>query len=155
MIEIHAMSPNDAPLCATLMSTSEPWTLIGRTYDESIALVTDPSKEAWVAHDGDRFLGFILLVLRGAFVGYIQIIAVSAEARGTGVGSKLIEFAERRIFSQFPNVFLCVSSFNPRARALYERLGYQLVGELKDYLVRGASEFLMRKTTGPLRSSTD
>ncbi|HET7705709.1 MAG TPA: N-acetyltransferase [Thermoanaerobaculia bacterium] len=151
MIEIRAMSPADAPLCARLMSTSEPWTLIGRTYEESLALVTDPSKEAWVAYDGDRFLGFILLILRGAFVGYIQIIAVSPEARSTGVGSQLIEFAERRIFSEFPNVFLCVSSFNPRARALYERHGFELVGELKDYLVHGASEFLMRKTIGPLR----
>jgi ribosomal-protein-alanine N-acetyltransferase len=151
MIEIRTMTPTNAPLCAQLMSTSEPWTLIGRTYDESLALVIDPSKEAWVAYDGERFLGFILLVMHGAFVGYIQIIAVSPDARSTGVGSKLIEFAERRIFSQFPNVFLCVSSFNPRARALYERLGYELVGELKDYLVRDASEFLMRKTIGPLR----
>lgn len=152
------MTPDDAPLCATLMSTSEPWTRIGRTWEESLQLVTDPSKEAWVAHDGGRFLGFILLVLRGAFVGYIQIIAVAPEARSTGVGSKLIDFAERRIFPQFPNVFLCVSSFNPRARSLYERHGYELVGELKDYLVLGASEFLMRKTIGPLipwRSEAD
>jgi ribosomal protein S18 acetylase RimI-like enzyme len=151
MIEIRPMKPADAPACATLMATSEPWTLIGRTYEESLTLVSDPSKEAYVAYDGDRFLGFILLILRGAFVGYIQIIAVVPEARGTGAGSQLIAFAERRIFSEFPNVFLCVSSFNPRARALYERLGYELVGELKDYLVRDASEFLMRKTIGPLR----
>lgn len=41
--------------------------------------------------------------------------------------------------------FLCVSSFNPRARALYERLGYELIGELKDFVIDGASELLMRK----------
>jgi len=44
-----------------------------------------------------------------------------------------------------------VSSFNPRARALYERLGYEMIGELKDYLIEGASELLMRKTIGPIR----
>jgi RimJ/RimL family protein N-acetyltransferase len=47
-------------------------------------------------------------------------------------------------------VFLCVSSFNERARALYEQLGYETVGELRDYVVRGQSEWLMRKTLGPI-----
>lgn len=46
-------------------------------------------------------------------------------------------------------MFLCVSDFNPRARALYERLGYELVGELPDFLVRGQAELLYRKTRGP------
>ena len=45
---------------------------------------------------------------------------------------------------------MCVSSFNLGARRLYERLGYKVVGELSDYIVRGHSELLLRKTTGPL-----
>ena len=48
-----------------------------------------------------------------------------------------------------PNVFLCVSSFNARARLPYERLGYSYVRELHDYLVRGHSELLFRKSRGP------
>jgi ribosomal protein S18 acetylase RimI-like enzyme len=59
-------------------------------------------------------------------------------------------FAEERIFQEVPNVFLCVSSFNQEAQRFYARLGYEQVGELKDYVVRGHSEFLMRKTIGPL-----
>ncbi len=142
---------DDAHRCAKLMSTSEPWLTIGRTYEESLELIRRPGREVHLAWDGDRFLGFIILVMEGAFVGYIQIVAVAPEARGSGVGTELVTFAEERIFARFPNVFLCVSSFNPRARKLYERLGYRLVGELKDYLVEGQSEFLLRKTTGPLR----
>ena len=68
-----------------------------------------------------------------------------------GVGRRLLAFAEERIFRESPNVFLCVSSFNAGARRLYLRLGYELIGELKDYIVRGHSELLMRKTRGPLR----
>ena len=45
---------------------------------------------------------------------------------------------------------MCVSSFNVDARRLYQRLGYKVVGELTDYIVRGHSEFLLRKTVGPL-----
>jgi len=68
------------------------------------------------------------------------------------LGRQLIAFAEERIFRESPNVFLCVSSFNSDARRLYERLGYELIGELRDYLVRGSSELLMRKTIGPLQA---
>jgi ribosomal protein S18 acetylase RimI-like enzyme len=85
----------------------------------------------------------------GPFTGYIQTICIHPEHRGGGLGTQLVAFAEARIAAVSPNVFLCVSSFNPRARALYERLGYAYVGELADYLVRGHSEFLYRKSLGP------
>jgi RimJ/RimL family protein N-acetyltransferase len=39
---------------------------------------------------------------------------------------------------QAKNLFLCVSSFNHRARALYERLGYAALAELEDYVIPGA-----------------
>ena len=55
-----------------------------------------------------------------------------------------------RILRDHPNVFLCVSGFNPAARRLYERLGYTCIGELKDYVVQDQSEWLYRKTRGPL-----
>lgn len=47
-----------------------------------------------------------------------------------------------------PNVFLCVSSFNPDARRPYQRLGYEYIGELKDFIVTGHSELIYRKTRG-------
>ncbi len=152
MEEIRALGGEDeARRCAEMMCATEPWITIGRDFDESLALVRDPTREVYVAADGNQILGFIILNLRGAFIGYIQTICVEERARGRGVGTRLVEFAERRIFAVSPNVFLCVSSFNPRARALYEHLGYELVGELKDYLIEGASELLMRKTIGPIR----
>jgi ribosomal protein S18 acetylase RimI-like enzyme len=141
---------NEARVCAAIMAASEPWVFFGRTFEQCLARVTNPAGEVWVARDGETVRGFIILLLHGAFVGYVQVLCVDASARGRGVGSMLMAFAEERIFREFPNVFLCVSSINPRARALYERLGYTLVGELTDYLVRGHSEFLMRKTAGPL-----
>lgn len=143
-------TPDDAHKCALLMSSSDPWKTLGRSYDQCLALVNDSTRETYVAYDGETFVGFIILNMRGAFVGYIQTVAVSPEMRGGGVGSQLVRFAEQRIFSEARNVFMCVSSFNPRARALYERLGYETVGELKDYIINGASEILLRKTTGPL-----
>jgi len=78
-----------------------------------------------------------------------RTVAVREDWRGRGLGSALIAFAEARILPETPNVFLCVSSFNHRARALYERLGYEVIGE-RDYIVQGHAEWLLRKTVGPL-----
>jgi ribosomal protein S18 acetylase RimI-like enzyme len=61
-----------------------------------------------------------------------------------------MDFVERRIFTKYSNVFLCVSSFNSIAQKFYKKLGYQIVGVLKNYLVEGHDEILMRKTTGPI-----
>jgi ribosomal protein S18 acetylase RimI-like enzyme len=137
-------------VCAEIMATSEPWVTLGRTMEQSVAILNDcDAQEIYVAmHDG-AVVGFAILVLKGAFVGYIRTIAVHPAWRSLGLGRRLVWFAEQRIFRESPNVFLCVSSFNSRARALYERLGYEPIGELRDYIVRGHSEWLMRKTLGP------
>jgi len=147
----------EARACATLMSMNEPWRTLGRNYESSYSLMRDPSREVYVAvSSSDRIegdnavIGFVIVVMQGAFVGYIQSIAVDERCRGAGVGTALMEFAERRILRDQPNVFICASSFNPGAQRLYERLGYRAVGQLDDWIVRGHSEILYRKSLGPL-----
>jgi [ribosomal protein S18]-alanine N-acetyltransferase len=142
----------EAARCARLMAASEPWLTLGRTYDAALALLRDPSRETYVAAlEGEDVAGFLILLMTGALVGYIQTVCVAPEHRGRGLGSRLVGFAEERIFRESPNVFLCVSSFNPRARGLYLRLGYREVGELADLIVPGHSEILLRKSLGPLQ----
>lgn len=139
-----------AETCAGMMAGSEPWITLGRGYDESLTILTDPTREVYLAVDGEEVAGFVVLEMEGAFTGYVKSIFVSPPYRRGGVGARLMAFAEERVFRERPNMFLCVSGFNVGARRFYERLGYEEVGELKDYLVRGHSEVLLRKTTGPL-----
>ena len=136
--------------CARMMAVSEPWITLGRTYDDLFTTISDSSKEVYVAVRNEILVGFIILNMSGAFVGYIQSICVAPEWRGKGIGTLLLRFAEKRILSETPNVFMCVSSFNKSAQRLYEKLGYEIVGELKDYIVAGHSEILLRKTIAPL-----
>ncbi len=136
------------------MCTSEPWLTLGRTREKALALVTNPDRESYVALQGARVAGFIVLCMQGAFVGYIQSVCVAAGSRGQGIGSRLIAFAEERILAETPNVFMLVSSFNRAAKRLYLRLGYEVVGELRDYVVAGHSEILLRKTIGPLSGAS-
>jgi ribosomal-protein-alanine N-acetyltransferase len=140
----------EARTCASMMASSEPWLTLGRTYEESLAIIRDPTREVHLLNEDGAIAGFLILCMTGAFIGYIQTICVHPEHRGRGLGSRLVAFAEQRILSEVPNVFMCVSSFNHDARRLYQRLGYQVIGELTDYIVRGHSEILLRKSIGPL-----
>lgn len=141
---------NESEACARMMAESEPWITLERGYDDSLEIIADPSREVYLAAIGDEIAGFVVLEMSGAFVGYVKSICVSPSWRGKGVGGRLMAFAEERIFSEAPNVFLCVSDFNEGARRFYKRLGYQVVGELRDYIVPGRSEMLMRKSIAPL-----
>jgi [ribosomal protein S18]-alanine N-acetyltransferase len=134
-----------------MMVSSEPWITLARTYEEALHALRDPSREVYVARSNGQLVGFIILCMIGAFVGHIQIVCVDPRCRSQGLGSALIRFAEQRIFREKPNAFMCVSSFNLDARRLYLRLGYEVGGELKDYIVPGLSEILLRKTIGPLK----
>lgn len=150
-LEIRRLGGRDeAGACARMMAASEPWITLRRNAGAALGILTDPDRESYVAWLGDELVGFIILVMHGAFVGYIQSVCVAPGRRSLGLGRRLMAFAEERIFREAPNVFLNVASFNPQAQRFYERLGYEVVGELRDYIVPGHSEILMRKSTGPL-----
>ncbi len=128
------------------MASSEPWITLKRGADACLAAATDPDYVTLVARAPDGTpLGFARLHPRGvAGSPYLASIAVAEEARGKGVGSALLDACERR-FAGARWMFLCVSSFNARARDLYERRGFREVGDLPDYVVDGLSEILMVK----------
>ena len=144
-VEIGEATAEERLWCARLMASSEPWITLGRGEDACRAVSVDPDYVVLIARDGGAPLGFARLHPRGALGSpYLASIAVDASARSRGVGAALLEAAEKR----FPGarwMFLCVSSFNARARALYERCGYRVAGDLPDYVIDGASEILMVK----------
>ena len=160
-LEIGPATDAEREWAARLMAGSEPWTILGRGLEQCRAILNDRDSFVFTARDGGRPRGFMILDRSGlASSPYVRSIAVSEEARGRGVGTRLMDFAEEYFRPRARHIFLCVSSFNLRARALYERLGYEVVGELKDYWLDGASEFLLHKrlaapqaTAGPAPSA--
>lgn len=150
-MEIRAIAGDDeVRFCAEMMSSSEPWLTLGRTYDDCVKILSSPTREVYVGVIDGRPVGFAVLIMRGALVGFIQSLAVDPNLRGRGIGEALMRFVEERVLRDTPNVFLCVSSFNEGARRFYRRLGYEAIGELKDMIVRGHSEILMRRSAGPI-----
>ena len=130
--------------CAELMAANDPWLTYKFSLQWSLNVLRWPGSSLFIA-DRTQHVAFILLHPKG-FLGspYIAAIVVRNEFRDAGIGSRLLAFAEER-FAESRHVFLCVSSFNARALALYERHGYVKVGELPDFIADGYSEFLLYK----------
>ncbi len=120
-------------------------------------LATRAVGEMAVARQGRQVVGFIWFRLDGTFhhSGYVRWVAVAPGAQGRGVGTRLMRYAEERIFTRGPNVFLTVSDFNRGAQAFYRKLGYTRVGAIPDYVVPGITERLYRKTRGPLAARSE
>jgi len=153
-LEIKPLDTNDHPSkvkCGEIMAHSEPWITLGRTESDVLEILEDPLNETYLITLDGSLIGFALIIMTGAWVGYIRSIVIEPEYRGKGLGSRVLAFLESKIFEQYPNVFLSVSSFNPRAKKLYLQLGYEEIGELKDYVISGQSESIMRKTVGSLQ----
>ena len=145
-IDINLATEEERDWAAKLLSESDPWITLGINYERCSKACHDYDYLMYISHIENKPCGVIILHRKGA-VGspYIKTIAVSAEFRSSGVGKALIDFSENLFRNEAKHIFLCVSSFNKRAQSFYVRLGYEKVGELKDYIINGESEILMHK----------
>ena len=150
MMEIKIVTDEkELDKCAKLMSLSEPFTILKFDYEKCMMAVRGDFKEVYVAMVEDEFAGFVVLQLYGLLRGYIQTICIEPAHRGKGIGTALLKFSEKKMLKLYPNVFMCVTSFNHRAQKLYYSLGYEKVGVLKDHIIQGADEYILRKQACP------
>ena len=145
-LNIQPATNQERNWAASLLATSEPWVSLGVSEEKTLQTLHDPEYRVYIAHQNNKPCGVIIIHPRGvAGSPYIKTIAVSNEYRSQGIGASLMNFAETSFRDTSRYIFLCVSSFNDKARLFYQRLGYTMVGELKDYIIDGASEILMSK----------
>jgi ribosomal-protein-alanine N-acetyltransferase len=141
-------STDDLEWCARLMAESEPWVTLRRNFEACRASLGNPVKERYVVRDGEERAGLLVLDMTGPFPGYIQSLCIAPAARNRGLGTRVLEWAEERILRDSPHVFIGVSSFNPDALRLYLRVGYQVVGTLRGFVVDEHDELLLQKRRG-------
>jgi ribosomal-protein-alanine N-acetyltransferase len=105
--------------------------------------------EAFVALDGDgSALGYALFQLLPGEVELLSI-GVVPEARSRGVGGFLLASALDRLEATGrPVCHLEVRVSNAPARALYERLGFELVGQRRAYYEDGEDAVRYRRSGG-------
>ena len=152
---IRFYEPADRESLVSMLSVSEPWQTLGYDRDDWDKLFriieAGPPRESFVIeHDGQPS-GLAVMRRKFLFGDYLELLAVSPARRGQGLGRTLLAHVEGKVFERANNFFTCVSDFNTDARRFYESQGYAEVGRLKDFLVDGRDEILLRKTTGPAR----
>lgn len=149
-ITIRPGTIDDLPDCVEALCASE----LGRVYfpdahhaQEFLAAGLERAV-LYVACADTACLGYIWLAPHGAFCRfpYIRNLAVKEAYRGRGIGRTLLAFAESLAFRQAPRLFLLVSSFNARAKKLYQSLGYVEAGVIPDLFMEGIAEHLMYKS---------
>ncbi len=97
-----------------------------------VNMTGEDGKHLLVAFIGERRVGYI-----GAYTvcreSDIMTVAVSADCRGNGVGSALVQALFDELRGESDAVFLEVRVSNSAAMALYESLGFIKVGLRKNY----------------------
>ena len=145
-LQILPATQDERDWAAGLLSSSDPWKRLGISREDLLAITHDREYLIYTAHIEDKLCGITILDPRGvAGAPYIKSILVAEEYRNRGIGAHLVAFAENLFKQKSPHLFLCVSSFNIKARAFYERSGYSAIGVLKDHIKMGEAEILMYK----------
>lgn len=152
MVKIREIEERDISQCIKIVPQIEPWVTLGATPEKMDAYFRKllNREEGFVALLDEEVVGFIT-IKRGFLYGcYIRRLAVKEGYRRKGIGRQIMQFIEDYAFVRYPNVFLCVSSFNTGAQKFYEDLEYQKIGELPNLIMEGHSEYLLRKTVGTI-----
>lgn len=151
LCQITPLFDHDIDRCARLMASSAPWTHYGISFDTARALWSRALQEGAtvvVARQDDSARGFAWYVAHGGFnrSGYLKLLGVDQEARGSGIGGALLAYVERKTLADGQrDLLLLVSDFNVAAQHFYQAHGYREVGALADYVRPGIAELIYHK----------
>lgn len=105
--------------------------------------------ELWIALTAqDEVVGCMWMEPDGFFGAfpYLALLGVKKSFRGMGIGHTLVEtFIGVSRSLGYKKCSLLVSHFNPRAKSLYQSLGFKKVGYVPDCILPGIHENIMVK----------
>ncbi len=111
--------------------------------------ITSPRHVALVAEIGGVVIGMAVGELERKehkLVGHVWTIEVLPPYRNRGIGRRLLEALESELKARGAvECYLEVRTDNKPALHLYEKLGYERLGVLRDYYGRGRDGYFMRK----------
>ena len=115
---------------------------VGETVAEA-QLERADSGRVWFAECAGETLGCAAMINRG-HRGQLRWVVLLPEARGLGVGKKLVDLAlDHARLLGFTEVFLETTDNLPASMALYERLGFQTVHDEPADLWHGAGQLIV------------
>lgn len=134
-LELHHHHAEVAPQSGEFVDDETSWRVRSASYREWLA---DPRSFVLLARAGDRLVGYALVRVMEAgpeltdswrvpeTVAEIETMLVTAEARGAGLGSRLLDEIDAELERQgITEVIVGLMPGNDGAQRLYERRGFQ------------------------------
>ena len=142
---LHAAA--DAAAIATLLVALEPWRTLGYRSEQlsHYLLRADPALHRFRILDDEALIGVLCVRypwLRGP---YIELVGITPQARGSGLGSAIVGWVETEVLGEAGNLWACVSAGNQAARRFYAGRGFCEIAPIDDLVSRGHAEILLRK----------
>ena len=152
---IRDMRAEDRDPVIEILTGSDPWKRLGFTAVDwnRIFAPLPTGRDTFVLEIEGNVLGIAIVRRKFLFGDYLELLGISPSAVGRGLGSRLLTHVESLTFARANNMFACVSDFNEAARAFYRKQGYKEIGPMPNFLIPGYAEILLRKTTGPSRTT--
>ncbi|HKL07297.1 MAG TPA: ribosomal protein S18-alanine N-acetyltransferase [Bacteroidales bacterium] len=100
-----------------------------------------------VVRNPHKIIAYLIIQIRKNSRKYrIYSLAIAPEARGTGIGEKLLEYAERLARkNNIQKITLEVSEKNVAAIHLYKKMGFQIEKTRAGYYADGSPAWIMVK----------
>lgn len=144
---LSPMAGDDAEVLGAAFAGMEPW-LGYRVPPGRLAVFLGSSEPGCVRfairHEG-ALAGAIVIRDPWLLGPYLQFLGLLPGQQGRGLGRAVLAWMEREAPREARNLWLCVTASNVRARAFYERAGFELVSTLPDLVADGTDELLMRR----------
>lgn len=124
-------------------------------YDNYLRFLSDSDHQILVSRSSEAVLGFLALrLIMVTKEAEILNIGVKSDSEGKGIGTGLLDFAIINLLSwQIREIWLEVRESNIRAKDLYLRNGFVIMGKRKDYYDAPKEDALLMKMTLPSRRS--
>jgi len=147
-LALRPLAAENVGALAESLAAIPPWSIIGYPAERMARAFKSeqPSlKRFEVAAEG-KLAGLVAIQDPFLHGPYLQLFAVLPEFQGRGFGLRLLQWMDteaRR--AEARQLWLCVSSFNARARSFYKRFGFSEVAILDKLATDASDEVFMRK----------
>jgi GNAT superfamily N-acetyltransferase len=142
-----AMTDEQALAVAEMLAVSEPWASLkfSATSLANYLIRDDAALRRYVISVDDNLAGVICVRspwLRGP---YIELLGLSPNHRGKGIGKQVLAWAETEARREAKNLWVVASSFNHQALNFYQSLGFYPIGPIQGLVTPEHDEILLRK----------
>lgn len=147
-VALRPLAAGSAEKLGPELAAISPWSIIGYPADRLTRALQSqqPSMKRFEVLSGGALAGVIAIQDPFLHGPYLQLLAILPAFQGQSLGLRLLKWMEseaRR--AEARQLWLCVSTFNTRARAFYERFGFEAVAVLDKLSTDASDELFMRK----------